>query len=126
MDLITTLKQHSAETGSGINIAIVRDLEARLNIQLPDDFKTYLTTLNYAELFDDPIYGIHPDNSMLDLYSQNKHKEHFRYGFIEIFSSDIDGTIYLRPDSGAIYNASFTQPVAVSFTAFVQQVLSEA
>jgi len=122
MKIIETLKEHSDELGKGVDAVRVKDLEARLDIKLPKDFREFLLELNYAEIFNDPIYGIHPDNEMLDLYSNNKYKEHFNYGFLEIFSNDIDGTIYLRPDTGAIYR-DFSQPAAKSFTDFVEEVL---
>ena len=125
MNLVDMLKEHSDELGQGQSIKKVHDLEARLNIDLPKDFFDYLVSLNYAEIFDDPIYGINPEIARLDIYEQNKHKEHFRYGFLMVFSSDIDGTIYIRPDTGNVYNASFTFPVAKSFTEFVENVLKE-
>ena len=123
MSLVDMLKEHSEKLGSGVNKKLISDLEARLDITIPEDFKEYLCELNYAEIFSDPIYGINPDNKMLDIYSQNKSKDHFRYGFLEIFANDIDGTIYIRPDTGAVYNASFGEPLAKSFTEFVKIVL---
>lgn len=125
MNLIELLKDHSEELGHGVEPKKIYDLEARLNIELPKDFTAYLTELNYAEIFNDPVYGINPDITRLDIYEQNKSKEHFRYGFLEVFSNDIDGTIFIRPDTGNVYNASFTQPIAKSFTEFVAKVLSE-
>jgi hypothetical protein len=120
VSLVESLKEHSEELGNGVDKKLVSDLEARLDITLPEDFKEYLYELNYAEIFGDPIYGINPDEEMLDIYSQNKSKEHFLYGFLEIFANDIDGTIYIRPDTGAVYNASFGKPLANSFTDFVE------
>jgi hypothetical protein len=64
------------------------------------------------------------DDSSIDLYSQNKHQEHFKYGFLAVFNSDIDGTLFLRQENGAVYNASFSQPIATSFTGFIKDVLS--
>ena len=118
MGLIDILKEHSEELGKGVDKKLVSDLEARLGIVIPEDFKEYLYALNYAEVFGDPIYGINPDDEMLDIYSQNKSKEHFRHGFLEVFANDIDGVIYIRPDTGAVYNASFAEPLAKSFTDF--------
>lgn len=124
--MIEELKDHSpSKFGSGVSNILVKDLEARLDIALPIDFKEYLVTLNYAELYGDPIFGINSDMKGIDLYSQNKHKEHFKYGFLYIFDNDIDGAIFLRPDTGAIYNACFSQPVAKNFFEFVKKVLSE-
>lgn len=122
MKIIEILKEHSEELGEGTDNVRVKDLEARLDIKLPRDFREFLLKLNYAEIFGDPIYGIHPDDEMLDLYSNNKYKEHFNYGFLEIFSNDIDGTFYLRTDTGAIYRG-FSEPAANSFTDFVEKVL---
>ena len=124
MNLIEMLKEHSEDVGNGVDKKFVFDLEARLGITIPKDFKEYLYNLNYAELFGDPIYGISPADTMLDIYNQNKSKEHFRYGFLEIFSNDIDGTIYIRPDTGMVYNASFEKAIASSFTEFVKIVLA--
>ena len=58
------------------------------------------------------------------LYTQNKHEDHFHYGFLAIFSNDIDGTVFIRPDSGAIYNASYSVPLAQNFTEFVRMILA--
>ena len=123
MNLVEMLKEHSEEVGTGVDKKMVSDLEARLGITIPKDFKEYLYELNYAEIFSDPIYGINPDDSMLDIYTQNKSKEHFRHGFLEVFANDIDGVIYIRPDTGAVYNASFEKPIASSFTEFLKIVL---
>ncbi|PSV99572.1 SMI1/KNR4 family protein [Photobacterium lipolyticum] len=125
MSLVENLKEHSEELGNGVEKKRVSDLEARLTISIPKDFTEYLFELNYAEVFGDPIYGIHPDDEVLDLYSQNKNMEHFRYGFLEVFANDIDGVIYIRPDTGAVYNANFGRPIANSFTEFVEMLLSE-
>ena len=57
MNIIELLKNHSEELGHGIDMVRVKDLEARLDIKLPRDFREYLLKLNYAELFSDPIYG---------------------------------------------------------------------
>jgi hypothetical protein len=81
--------------------------------------------LNYAEIYGDPIYGINPDDKMLDLYNQNKSKEHFRHGFLEVFANDIDGVVYIRPDTGAVYNASFSKPIAKSFAEFVDLIVNQ-
>ena len=122
MNIIETLKEHSDELGEGIDAVKIKDLEARLDITLPEDFKNYLLNLNYAELYGDPIYGISPENDLIDLYSNNKEKEHFNNGFLEIFANDIDGLVYLRPDTGSVY-IDFKEPVAKSFTEFVERVL---
>lgn len=119
------LISHSGEEiGSGIEEVRIRDFELKLNIQVPDEFRAYLKELNYAELYSDPIYGIDSDLSYLDLYIQNHGKEHLRYGFLEIFNNDIDGTIFLRLDNGKIYNGAFQAPIAESFTDFIQKILS--
>ncbi len=123
MGLVEMLKDHSEALGEGVHNKRVRDLELKLSITIPDDFKEYLCELNYAELYHDPIYGIHPDDKMIDIYNNNKYKEHFRYGFLEVFSNDIDGTVFIRPDSGAVYDASYSTPIAKSFTDFVKMVL---
>ena len=122
MNIIEILTNHSEELGEGVDAVRVKNLEARLDIKLPRDFREYLLKLNYAEIFDDPVYGIHGKDKMLDLYSQNKYKDHFNYGFLEIFANDIDGTVYLRPDTGAIY-LGFSEPAAKSFTDYVEKVL---
>lgn len=124
MNVVELIREHSAEKlGEGVSPTLIKDLEARLDIKLPRDFKEYLQQLNYAELFSDPIYGIHKDMQDIDLYASNKHKEHFNYGFLEIFRSDIDGCVYLRPDTGAVY-IGFSEPAAKSFTEFVEKVLA--
>ena len=125
MKLVELLKSHSDELGDGISSKSISDFEARLSIKLPEDFKSYLNELNYAEVFGDPIYGLNSEDDMIDLYAQNKNKEHFRYGFIEVFCNDIDGTIYIRPDTGAVYNAAFGQPIAKTFTDFIEVLLSQ-
>lgn len=122
MNIIETLKDHSEELGEGIDFVRIKDLEARLDITLPEDFKDYLLNLNYAELFGDPIYGINPENDLIDLYSNNKDKEHFNNGFLEFFANDLDGLVYLRPDTGSVY-IDFKEPAAKSFTEFVERVL---
>ena len=124
--MIQLLREHSSENlGSGTQKKLIRDLEVRLDILLPKDFKKYLLSLNYAELFGDPIFGINPEIKDIDLYSQNKDKAHFDYGFLYIFHSDIDGGIYLRPDTGAIYNSFFRSPVAKNLLDFIEKILSE-
>lgn len=121
MDLLIS---HAKESlGTGVSKSLVKDLEARLNIKLPQDYKNYLIQYNYAELYGDPIYGIHKDLPSIDLYARNQRTEHFKHGFLHIFTSDIDGGIYLRPDSGAIYRG-FLAPVASSFSAFIEQIVS--
>jgi hypothetical protein len=125
MSLVELLKDHSEELGEGVSAKKISDLELRLDISLPKEFRNYLCELNYAEIFGDPIYGINPEDKMLDLYSQNKAKDHFRYGFFEVFANDIDGVIYIRPDTGMIYDASFAKPIAKSFTDFVTILLSQ-
>lgn len=80
---------------------------------------------NYAEIYGDPIYSINPELEYRDLYTQNKNKEHLRYGFLEVFANDIDGTIYIRPDTGEVYTSGFEKPVATSFTDFVELLLSQ-
>ncbi|QUH28552.1 SMI1/KNR4 family protein [Vallitalea guaymasensis] len=118
------LKAHSEENiGSGVELVRIRDLEKKLNVSLPEDFVAYLQEMNYAEIHGDPIYGIHNDMPSIDIAEQNIGKEHFRYGFLEIFCNDIDGTIFLRPDNGRIYNASFQEPIADSFKKFVEMLL---
>jgi len=126
MNFIEQIKGHSENIGTGISNIKIKDLEARLNLKLPNDFKEYLLTYNYAELYGDPIYGIyHKDESLeLDIYTNNKDKEHFKYGFLEIFSNDIDGAVYLRPDTGAIYSF-FNIPMANSFSEFIELLLNE-
>jgi hypothetical protein len=125
-NLIQILSEHSSSNlGSGTQKTHISDLEVRLNILLPKDYKNYLVSLNYAELFGDPIFGINPEIKDIDLYTQNKDKEHFKYGFLYIFHSDIDSAIYLRPDTGAIYNGSFGNPVANDLFGFIKKVLSE-
>ncbi len=126
MKLVEILKGHSEELGEGVDKSLVSDLEARLDIVIPKDFKEYLFELNYAEVFGDPIYGINPDDELIDLYRQNKSKDHFRDGFLEVFANDIDGTIYIRTDTGAIYNASFTKPIANSFTEFIEIIIRQS
>ncbi len=61
----------------------------------------------------------------IDIYSQNKGKEHFNYGFLEIFCNDIDGTVYMRVDNGMIYSTSFMLPIAESFSNFLNKILNE-
>ncbi len=125
MQLLESLKEHSEELGDGISPVAISDLEARLDIALPDDFKEYLKAYNYAEIFGDPIYSINPELEDVDLYTQNKNKEHLPYGFLEVFANDIDGTIYIRPDTGAVYTAGFGKPIAKSFTGFTEELLSQ-
>jgi len=123
MDIVEILTDHSEELGEGVDPVKVKDLEARLDIKLPKDFREYLIKLNYAEIFSDPIFGINKKGEMLDLYSQNKYKDHFDYGFLWVFSNDIDGEVYIRPDTGAVY-LGFAKPVAKNFTEYVEMVLS--
>lgn len=123
MGLIEALRQHSRETGQGVSKERIREVEQRLGVRLPEDYCEFLRVLNYAELFSDPIYGIQPAMVSADLYSRNAHEEHLRYGFIEFFSSDMDGAVFLRPDSGRIYLGDYKSPVADGFGEFVSQVL---
>jgi len=124
--IIQILSNHSSSNlGSGTHKKDIRDLEVRLDITLPKDFKVYLLSLNYAELFGDPIFGINPEIKDIDLYTQNKEKEYFKYGFLHIFHSDIDGSVFLRPDTGAIYNSFFGAPVAKNLLDFITKVLNE-
>ena len=125
MNLVEILKSHAEALGNGVDKNLVSDLEARLDIIIPKDFKEYLYELNYAEVFGDPIYGINPDDEMIDLYSQNKSKDHFRQGFLEVFASDIDGVIYIHIDTGAVYNAGLAKPMAGSFTEFVDKIMKQ-
>ena len=125
MDLVSLLKNHSDEIGDGVSSTLIKALEAKLDVLIPIDFKDYLLHLNYAEIFGDPIYGINQEVPEVDLYTQNKHSEHLRHGFLEVFCNDIDGAVFIRPDTGAVYNASFSKPIAGNFTAFVKVVLSD-
>ncbi len=123
---ISGLIDHSNDSvGTGVEKKRIRDIELRLGIVIPKEFKDYLLKLNYAEIYGDPIYGIHNDNLAIDLYTQNNMKEHFRYGFIEIFNNDIDGTIYIRTDNGKVYDASFVSPIAESFYQFIEKLIRE-
>ncbi len=124
MNLVELLQEHSEEIGEGKSVQAIKALEAKLDISFPNDFKEYLVELNYSEIFGDPIYGINSVETEFDIYAQNKHEEHFKYGFLLVFSNDIDGTIFIRPDNGAVYNASFVKPIASSFTEFVKKVLA--
>ena len=123
MKLTELLEGHSNELGEGISLNVINDLEVKLNIKLPAEFKEFLLKFNYAEIYSDPIYCIDPVIVEIDIYTQNQHKEHFRNGFLELFANDIDGTIYIRPDTGAVYNATFEEPIANSFTKFVETLL---
>ncbi len=125
MTFIEQLRQHSQETGSGLQPARIRDFELRLGVHLPAEYRQFLVELNYAELFSDPIYGLHNDMETIDLYATNRHEEHFRFGFLQFFASDIDGAVFMRPDSGLIYLGDFKSPVAGGFGEFVCRVLSE-
>lgn len=125
--VLKKIEDHSAEVGEGIGKKHISDLETKLGVSIPSDFKEYLLEYNYAELYGDPLYGIHRCETLshIDIYSANKSQEHFRYGFLEVFTNDLDGTIFLRPDTGAVYNSSFTIPLALSFTEFIERILSE-
>lgn len=125
MNTIEILKLHSKNVGTGIDKTKIRDLEMRMGITIPEEYRNFLLALNYAELYGDPIYGIHKNNLEIDLYEQNSRKEHFRYGFLEMFNNDIDGTIFIRSDNGKIYNASFMQPIAESFNEFILKIINE-
>jgi hypothetical protein len=122
--LIELLEEHSDEFGEGVSRGVVSALEAKLDIKLPEDFREYLIKFNYAEIYGDPIFGINHQMTHIDIYTQNKHEDHFYYGFVAIFTNDIDGTIFIRPDSGAIYNASYSVPLAKNFTEFVRMILA--
>ena len=50
MSLVEILKEHSTELGEGVDKRLVSDLEAKLDIIIPEDFKEYLYALNYAEV----------------------------------------------------------------------------
>ena len=120
------LREHNGDTlGEGVGKKIVRDLELKLDLELPIDYRNYLIACNYAELYGDPLFGIHCENTEIDIYARNHGEEHFRYGFLAIFANDIDGEVFLRPDSGAIYNAAFQKPIARSFNEFVELLLSQ-
>lgn len=127
MSLVKMLKEHSSELGNGIGKKQISDLELKLGITIPLDFKEYLLELNYAELYGDPIFGIHREKgfSNLDLYSANKFQEHFRYGFLVVFACDLDGAVFIRPDTGAVYTTDLTTPIAPSFTKYVEHVLKD-
>ena len=42
MNLVEILKEHSEELGEGVDKSLVSDLEERLDIVIPIDFKEYL------------------------------------------------------------------------------------
>jgi len=109
--------------GKRVSKSQIRDLEVRLDIEIPKEFKQYLLQFNYAELYRAPIFGIQKDNLEINLYSRDLRTDHFKHGFLQIFSSDIDGAIYLRPDAGAVYRG-FSKPVAKGFNAFIDIVLN--
>ena len=123
MKLNQLLEDHSDELGKGVSLNAINDLEAKLNIELPTEFIDFLLKFNYAQIYSDPIYCINPLIVEIDILTQNMNKEHFKNGFLELFANDIDGTIYIRPDTGAVYNATFEAPIAQSFTKFVEAVL---
>jgi hypothetical protein len=124
LNLVELLKQHNDELGQGVSKGVVAALEAKLDVKIPNDFKEYLIKYNYAELYGDPIYGANSQLTGLDLYQNNKHQEHLKYGFLEVFSNSIDGSIYIRPDSGAVYTAGYQQPIALNFTEYVRMILA--
>lgn len=126
MDWIESLKLHNPrQLGKGIPKTFIKDLEVRLNIGMPEELERFLLELNYATLYDDPIFGINRENPEIDLYERNVNAEHFRYGFLEIFSSDIDGAVYIRPDTGLIYSSAFLQPISPNFSRFVESLLAD-
>ncbi|WP_016956368.1 hypothetical protein [Catenovulum agarivorans] len=90
---------------------------------MPIEFKEFLVTYNYAEIYSDPLYCIEPQITEIDIYTQNMHKEHFNNGFLELFANDIDGTIYIQLKTGAVFNSTFEVPIAPSFTKFVEAIL---
>ena len=126
MTMIDALWKHNGGSlGESVGKKAVRDFELRMGVALPADYRKYLMACNYAELYGDPLFGFHRKNTEIDLYARNHREEHFRYGFLAIFANDIDGVVYLRPDSGAVYNAAFQEPIAGSFNEFVELLLSQ-
>ncbi|MCP4326429.1 MAG: SMI1/KNR4 family protein [Alteromonadales bacterium] len=123
MKLTQLLEGHSDELGTGVSLNAINDLQAKLNVELPAEFIDFLLKFNYAEIYSEPIYCIDPQIAEIDILTQNMNKEHFKNGFLELFVNDIDGTIYIRHDTGAVYNATFEAPIAQSFTQFVEAVL---
>ena len=53
----------------GINEIKINDLEDRLGMKFPKEFKDFLNLCNGFEIMSDKIYGIHPEDKNLDLFS---------------------------------------------------------
>jgi len=123
--MFENIKEHSQDNfQSGADKVRIKDLERKLNIKLPKEYKRFLEEINYAELFGDPFYGFHNQMPEIDIYTKNHQKEHLQYGFLEIFNNDIDGTVYIRLDNGKVY-IDFIEPVAESISDFIDKLLSE-
>ncbi|TBN06577.1 hypothetical protein EYD45_01445 [Hyunsoonleella flava] len=100
------LKQHSADNlGQGTDENLILQLEAVLDIKIPDQFRVYLLEVGYAEIFGDEIYSIYEVPDLIPcngLHWMNKDNPHISRGFLEFFSNDIDGTFYINCSTGQV------------------------
>ena len=70
--IITELDKYSPKIltkYSGISEDRIIEFEQKLKYRLPEDFKNFLKVCNGFEIVSDIVYGIHPDDNKLDLYS---------------------------------------------------------
>jgi cell wall assembly regulator SMI1 len=58
------------KTYSGIDEDAIKNLEANIRYALPKDFKEFLRLCNGFSLLSDIIYGIHPKDKVMDIYSK--------------------------------------------------------
>jgi hypothetical protein len=125
-NVVELLKEHSIDNlGTGNSEDRIVQLEEILGIQIPTEYRDFLKEVGYAEIFGDEIYSIYDDydTPCLGIYQQNKNNKELKNGYLEFFSNDIDGTFYIKLETGEIRLNSTDNLFAKSFNEFLQKII---
>lgn len=128
LNALEILKNHSIDNiGEGTTEDKIVELEEKLNIQIPIEYRKFLREIGYAEIFGDEIYSIYDldDTPCLGIYFQNRNSKELENGFLKFFSNDIDGEFYINLNNGEVYLNSIENSFAKSFNEFLITLISE-
>ena len=124
------VKEHSRNNlGNGTDELKIKRLEADLKIELPKQYRDFISKIGYAEIFDDEIFSIYeiPDEiPCAGLHWMNAKNELLKSGFIKFFSNDIDGVFYIHQTTGIVYLNSENTKYAESFCNFINKILDDS
>ena len=122
------IRNHSSDNlGEGTPEEKIRNVEQKLGIQIPNQYRIFLKTIGYTEIFGDEIYSIYDeegDNPNLGIYYQNKKSEELEKGFLKFFSNDIDGIFFISLESEEVILNYSNNVFAKSFNEFIFKLIN--